>query len=301
MTFTCSVDSNRIVGYSVRLVIVLFALVALAGTVAIVGAVDGETTANTDVQQDNETELVAFTAESQGGYVAFSEETESEAIEGGTAFPAADEGDQPIVIEATVEDGEWESTSITFPPLPVTDDLDAEVEAVDGLEGEIDPETGEMTAEGTFEVTIQDATFTFESQQVTSESNELRGEAAFEDDSGSVTLVDNEFVVEDETENEVINRVLELPAEEPGENWFRLELDISLGEEETEQRDTDSDDSADTDQDQSSDEEGDSEETSTLVATVLGQAVAFVALGSAGVAMVVTLVARFTGLISLDS
>lgn len=285
-----------------RRVVVCVALVAVlagAGTAAVAaGPVDTGTTASAEIQEENETELVAFTAVSQGGYISFSSDTEDEAVEAGTPFPTAADGEEPIEIEATVEDGEWEATNVSFPPLPVTEDLDAEVEATE-LSGQIDPETGEMTVEGNFEVTIADGTFSYVSMQTTGESNGLTGEADFSSEPATVTLVDNGFTVEEETENSVINRILDLPADEEGENWLVLKLDINLNQEQIESQDQNDDSTGDGSEQETDDEDG--EDTTTLALTVLGQAVAFVGLGSSVIVIIISLIARFTGLISLDS
>ena len=291
-----------------KAVLVLVASIVVGMAVIAAVPAGGEASAVTaDLQQDNETELVEFTASSQGGYIAFSEGSQDDAVAGGTVFPDEDE-DEQIEIEATVEDGEWEATATTFPPLPVTDDLYAEVVASD-LAGEIDPETGEMTVRGEFEVTIQDASFTFESEQTTGESNALSGEADFDSEPATVTLVDNEFTVEDETENEVVNRVLELPATDEGENWFQLELAINIGEEQTDESDQNGEDAGQNDEESdqndgngSSDEEdAQADDSIALAMTVLGQAAAVLGLGGAVIMMTVTLVARYTGFLSFDS
>lgn len=310
-------DRSHRVGLAGQTAVVLVLVASIVtGMVAISSVpVGGEASAATaDLQGDNETELVAFTASSQGGYVTFSEGSQDDAVASGTPFPGEDE-DEQIAIEATVEDGEWEATSTTFPPLPVTDDLDAEVEA-SNLRGEIDPETGEMTVRGEFEVTIRSASFTFESEQTTEESNALSGEADFDSEPATVTLVDNEFTVEDETDNEVVNRVLELPATEEGENWFQLELVVSLGEEQIEgsdqngensgqngeESDRNGEESDQNDGNGSSDEEDSPTDDSTALAmTVLGQAAAFIGLAGAVLMMTVTLVARYTEFLSFDS
>jgi hypothetical protein len=259
-----------------------------AGSFAVAGQSDGTT------GEQNETELTAFTAESQGGYVSFSEDSKS-AAEDGTQFPALEDGQKPIQIQAEVnpDDGTWESQNLTFPTLTVSEDLglNAEVEVVDGLEGEIDPEEGVFTAEGEFRVTIQDASFTYKTTMTSAESGALSGSADFSGDSAEVRLVDNEFTVDEKTEESpTVNNFLELPADEPGENWIVLQLDVSLNEEQLQERTGQQDDSED-----------ESQDTETLVLTVVGQAFGFAGLGTAVLAMLVTLVARTTGLISLES
>jgi hypothetical protein len=267
------------------------ALVVLitAGSFAAAGQSD-ETTG-----EQNETELTAFTAESQGGYVSFSEDSESAAEEGGTAFPAVQDGQKPIQIQAEVnpDDGTWASQNLTFPTLAVTDSLGAEIEVIDGLEGEIDPEAGVFTAEGEFRVTIDGNSFTYTSVMTSGESGDLSGSAEFSEGSAEVTLVDNEFTVDEQSGNGFIDSVLGLPADEPGENWLILQLDVSLNEEELDDRSNL--------QTAGGEDSEESQDTETLVLTVLGQAFGFAGLGAAVLAMLVTLVARVTGIISLDS
>ena len=283
----------RTVGLAtVAAVVAAFLVTAGAGVVA--GGHADDTGATPSVAQDtNETEVTAFVAESQGGYVAFSEDSESAAESEGVSFPSLDEGEQPIQIEATVnpEAGTWESENVTFPALTVREDLDleAEVEVIDGLEGEIDREDGTFTVEGTFRVTISGASFTYESVQTTGESGSLSGSAEFNGDTAEVTLVDNEFTVDEDTSSPTINSVLDLPADQPGENWLVLNMDITLNEKQLQDRSTD---------DESTEEE--TQNTETLALNVLGQALGFAGLATAVLAMLVTLVARVTGVISLE-
>lgn len=282
------IRSVGLLGRTVVLIGALLLVIAAGGVVTADQSGDG--TAHSVAQENNETELTAFVAESQGGYVSFSQDSEATAEEEGTPFPALEDR-EPIQIEAEVsEDGTWESQNLTFPALAVNEDprLEAEVEVIDGLEGEIDPETGVMTAEGEFRVTIQDASFTYQSVQTTRESGELSGTADFSGDSAEVTLVDNEFPVDERSGSSTIDSFLDLPADEPGENWLVLHMDVSLDQEQLEDRSTEEEETAET------------QDTETLVLTVLGQAFGFAGLSVAILAMLVTVVARVTGLISLD-
>ena len=66
-----------------------------------------------------------------------------------TGFPAAG-----IQIDATINDDRtWESTNVEFPTV-TTSGIEAQVSAVDGIEGEIDRENNVMTAEGTLNVAL---------------------------------------------------------------------------------------------------------------------------------------------------
>lgn len=286
-----TVTRIRDVGASGRTIVMVAALVGLLTVSGVVAASGGSNagTANS-IQDTNETELTSFVAESQGGYVSFSSDSEATAEEEGTAFPVLDDGQEPIQIEATVnDDGTWESENLTFPALTVTEGVEAQIEVVDGLEGEIDPEEGVFTAEGRFRVTIRGSSFTYESIQTVGESGDLSGSAEFNGDTAEVTLVDNEFTVDEETDSTTINSILGLPADEPGENWLVLNMDLTLNQEQLEDR-SQPDNSEETDQ----------QSTETLVLTVVGQAFGFAGLGAAVLVMLVTLVARI-GLISLES
>jgi len=169
---------------------------------------------------------------SQGGVLALGESTESDARENGFDLPAAEEGDDPVVFEATVDgDGQWEASDVGFEPIPVTDPIEGEIEVElpDGLAGELDPEGERMTATGDLVATVTTGddelgTIDFEIDATTGESGELAGDADFEADPARVTLVDNEFEVE-ESGSILIDQFAGLPTES-GENWFELELTL---------------------------------------------------------------------------
>lgn len=294
---------------------------------------DGSTAQVTDglTQESAETNATgSFVAASQGGFVSFAQETESDARENaGVEFPT-DADDEQIEVDATVEGGVWESTETNFPVMEAqaSDGFEVVVTAPDGLSGEIDREAGLMTVRGELRVNVRPAgeedeenIFFFSIDGTTGDSNALSGSSSFEDDTATVTVVDNEFLVEDET-GTLVDGVLGLPAETEGENWFELTLDLDLSGEEAafrqERTDDETDDSqADEGQDdggvddqddgegESNEEEPtetdtDDDETVDLALTVLGQAVGFVGIGFAVLSILVALVARFTGVISLE-
>ncbi len=165
-----------------------------------------------------------FTATSTDGYILFTEDEfdEDEALD----LPTED-GGNPIEIEGLIEDGEWESTSVDFPdiedenlPLPASVDTP-------GLEGELDVETGEMTADGTLEVDLDgEASFEFDIGLTTGESGELTGEATTD----AVLTVDNKYTVDEQSGNGAVDGSLDLPADDPGENWLELELSLDVTE-----------------------------------------------------------------------
>ncbi|WP_090506901.1 carboxypeptidase regulatory-like domain-containing protein [Natronorubrum sediminis] len=197
------------------------------------GSDEVEITEPSDESPTEGAQVGEFTTESQGGFIAFDEDgTAADAEDDGVSFPVADDGDDPIEIEGAVfDDGTWESTSVSFPTLDAGA-ADAEVEARDGLSGEIDD--GEMMAtEGELTVLVdgdEDTSFQFEIGSTTDDSNELSGDDDFDEDGGAVTLVDNEFLVEDRTGDSVIDSSLGLPSTEEGTNWFELDLDLDLDE-----------------------------------------------------------------------
>ena len=203
-----------------------------------------------DEQPDGEN---TFAAHSQGGFISFAEDTDREgALEAGLGFPAEGDDDEHIRIVGTInDDGSWESTSTSFPNLETDSGIEAEVDAPDGLEGTIDDETGEMTVEGALDVAIEgddDRQFTFEIATTTGESGSLSGTSDLDEDGGTVTVVDNEFLVDDTTGDSIIDSELDLPATEEGTNWFELELETELDvDEETaaEASETDEEDSGD--------------------------------------------------------
>lgn len=176
-----------------------------------------------DEPLDDEGADATFSASSTDGFILF---TENEFVdEEALALPTED-GGNAIEIDGLVEDGEWESTSVEFPdiedenlPLPASVDTP-------GLEGDIDLETGEMTADGTLEVDLEGNGFDFEIGLTTDDSGELSGDASTDE----VLLVDNEYTVDGESGNPAIDGSLDLPADDPGENWLELELGLEITE-----------------------------------------------------------------------
>lgn len=186
--------------------------------------VAGEETTTTTVEFDADAiavEVTSFAAENTGGYIAFDESTRADAQEEGVTFP---EGD--VVIDGSVEDGEWESTDVSFAVLDAGL-AQAEVEAPSGLRGTFDYENERMTTEGELEVTVAGETFNFEIAATTDESGDLSGGATFDPDGGTASLVDNEYVVEEETGG-LVDSVLGLPVEEPGRCWLELPLALEF-------------------------------------------------------------------------
>jgi len=170
---------------------------------------------------------------SQGGYLALGASSESDARSNGFSLPAQSRGEDPIVVTATTAaDGTWESTEVAFKSIPIDDPIEGEIQVglPGGLSGELDPEQGRMTATGELVATVtaggdELGEIRFRIDATTGESGALTGAAAFDGEPASVTLVDNEFAVE-ESGNPIIDGFAGLPSE-VGENWFELELDLS--------------------------------------------------------------------------
>lgn len=168
----------------------------------------------------------SFVATSQGGFIAF-DEAESEAEAEGVPIPVAAAGDDPISIEADIADGTWEATDVQFPALEPVDGLEAEVAIPDGLSGEIDPEAGLFTIDGHFEITVTDeADFEFGFEATTGDSGALTGSFDTSTTPATITVVDNEFIVDDETGEGIIDTALPLPTTEEGANWIKITMHV---------------------------------------------------------------------------
>jgi len=173
-------------------------------------------------------------ATSQGGYLALDADTREDAMADGFPLPAAEAGDDPIVVTASVgADGTWESTGVDFRPIPIEQPVDGriEVDVPDGLAGDLDPEAGVMTVTGELVATVAGSdgselgTLSVTIDATTGESGALTGSASFDTEPARVRLVDNEFAVEG-SDNPLINSFVGLPSES-GQNWFELELALA--------------------------------------------------------------------------
>lgn len=192
------------------------------------GTDDGEDDTQTepaDLLEDTPFELGdSFRAVGQGGVITFQEDDPAE----GFGLPVEAHGDEPIVIEGDVTDGEWESTNVSFPPLEVSG-IPFEVRTPSGLSGEIDPDAGTMTLGGEFKIVVnndEDITFSYQTAATTGQSGDLEGSFDFSTTPGTVTLVDNEFIVDDTSGDPTVDSILPLPATDSGRNWFRIDLHI---------------------------------------------------------------------------
>jgi hypothetical protein len=176
----------------------------------------------------------AVEATSQGGYLALAADSRADATANGFPLPAAAEGDDPIVVTASVDgDGSWESTAVDFRPIPIEEPVEGQinVDVPDGLSGDLDPEAGLMTVAGELVATVTSGDgdelgeLSVQIDATTGESGALTGSASFDTEPARVTLVDNEFAVEG-SDNPLINSFVGLPSES-GQNWFELELALA--------------------------------------------------------------------------
>ncbi len=168
--------------------------------------------------------ISSFEGINSSGFTAFAEDTESDARENGISFPPGD-----VIINGDVSDGEWTSTNVEFKELTVSG-FSVQVEAINGFSGTFDEEAGLMTVEGELMVTVGgDQSFSYSIEATTDESGALTGSADFSgESSGTATIVDNEYTVNDTTDDAVLNSVLGLPVEEPGQAWIELSIDFDF-------------------------------------------------------------------------
>jgi hypothetical protein len=162
-----------------------------------------------------------FAAMGEGGFLAVGEQNISSARTNGFDFS---EG-LPVFV-ATVENNTWETGSLDFGTVSL-EHFDASVTAPDGLSGRIDPATGLLTASGTLSVdVVQSSSFRFDIDATTGDSGALSGSGPLTGGGETVTLVDNEFAVEGDTNSPIVDAYLGLPSTETGTNWFELSLTL---------------------------------------------------------------------------
>lgn len=210
------------------------AALALVLAVALIGI--GLGIAPAVAEEDDREAVDEFNAIGTDGFV----EINSEEIDSPIHFPEPDEVDQPIAIAGTIyDDGTWEASKedVSFPNIDddVDEDIPTEIilEADGPFGGDIDRETGAMTVEGTLNIIVPsaDAEIQVTSVLTTGESGQMSGSTeGLDTDSGTVTLVDNEFVIPEATGNFAIDGFIGLPSDEPGMNWFELTLDMDFSD-----------------------------------------------------------------------
>ncbi len=184
-----------------------------------VRAGDSLETAEIPVQQPT------FTIESAGGFLSLEGESREEALEAQLSqpLPPREAESEPIQIEAQIDDGRWESVDVVFPSISITG-ISVDVDAPEGLEGDIDPDAGLLTFEGSLRFDIGPGETTAEVAATTGESGALEGTADFDADPPTATLVDNESIAEPFGVEQVDNQ-LGLPLD-PGDLW--MELDVTF-------------------------------------------------------------------------
>lgn len=244
---------------------------------------------NGDDDLDANETIITF--EGNSGMIAMNESGHEQALEEGLQFPEAflDTDSQFIIQGVLHENDTWESTHIQFPTVNTEEDgsgLDAAVQFPAGLSGEIDRESNEMTVTGMLEVVVEgdQASFEFPIELTTAESGELAGEYAFDGESGEMTLVDNEYLIEESSGDPIVDAAIGLPSPESGNNWVELEGDVSITEGNVTEPPTDETDG----EDDTSDEDEDDESPSFLVsfAMAIGLLGSIAAVGLVGARIV---------------
>jgi phage tail-like protein len=117
-------------------------------------------------------------------------------------------------------DGTWESSNVEIGDLEVSG-FQLSASAPNGFEGQFDRDTGTVSVEGTLVIdTLSDEL----ALDIAGSASGV-GQNTLED--GSVTLVDDTFIVE-RTGSDTLDRTLGLPADEPGENRLELPLEFEF-------------------------------------------------------------------------
>ena len=154
-------------------------------------------------------------------------------------LPPQEDAPAPVVVIGDVnEDGTWESSNIEFPPLgglPIPNE--PTVDTPETFSGEFDPEEGLWTVQGELLLTIpseqgEDLTLEVPLDATTGQSGQLEGSFERDGDTATATIVDNETIVNDQFGSTGIDALLGLDgaAGESGANWFRLTLELELGD-----------------------------------------------------------------------
>jgi len=207
---------------------VLLALVLALGAVAL-GVGLGPAAAD----EHGDKEVVAeFNATGVGGDL----EVNNDNADNPTAsLPAPKEVDQPIAINGEIyADGTVRTTEVAFPTLgedilglPITVDIDAP----EPFEGAIDREQGQLYLNGTLRIVIGDgsAQINVTANLTTGQSNGLTGDASgLDTESANLTLVNNEYTINQTTGSAAADSFLDLPSPQPGRNWFSLDLRMEI-------------------------------------------------------------------------
>lgn len=201
-----------------------------------------------------------FVAESTGGYITFDEdgygaiedaygvdEIENHediraAIEGegsgtgpGLALPNVGQGEEPILIAGKIDEqnNSWTEVDSFFPVLEDENyPFDGFVETLEPFNGTFDREDEVITAESRFKVFVdgrEDATFEFDVILTSEQSGDIPTNfAEFGEDTGTAHLVSNDFPVNDQTGDGIIDAELSLPSTEPSRNYIELGFNVDF-------------------------------------------------------------------------
>ncbi|ERH10080.1 MAG: hypothetical protein J07HX64_01849 [halophilic archaeon J07HX64] len=265
-----------------------------AGEYEATAEVGGQTTTERVIVDESVGEA-DFLVTSTGGYMTYGYDTLANAEGQGLEFPDKNAGEDPIRIWGVIDEAEgtWESVRTEFPTI-VQEGLEGRVEVIGGLQGQVDRETGLLTATATYRIVIEgdeDTAFEFNMTMTTGESGEMTDLGSYRetnDTFAEVTFVSNDFRVDDQTGDSLADSTLRLPSPERGQNYVELEFeaDYDPGEQPNGGR-----------QDQSGENgNGETVETGasgTLIAT-LGQGVGFLGLAGVFIIALAGLYARVT-------
>ena len=217
-----------------------------AGVALGVGTASARETVET--QQSTTT---TFTATATDGFLAIDADS-ADASGDGTRLPlAGSDVDGQFVIEGEINpDGTWESTSTTLPSFSETRDSgnfivgDITVSVnyfLDGsMTGTIDRAGNAMTGTMPLRIDLEVSDFpggpagdtipADANSLTTGSSGSMTGSASgLNTDSGSATLVDNQFTMPG-TGTDLVDEVFGLPSQSSGRNWMELQFDMSFSE-----------------------------------------------------------------------
>lgn len=230
-------------------------------------------------EPDIDVDAADFVARSTGGYITFAVDSYAEIVDGfgvdsiettddayaafnnargdddlgnGLALPDINAGEEPIVLAGNVDwdEGTWELVDSFFPALEdPAYPFDGFIELPDeSITGEINRDDGRMTAETTFDVFVDgrlDAMFTFDITMTTDDSGDIptgMADIGPDQDEGAVHLVSNDFIVDDQTGDGIIDSEMNLPSTTPGENYMELGFEVTFDPDEEDLEDIGGDD-----------------------------------------------------------
>jgi len=190
-----------------------------------------------------------FSLENTGGYIVFGEDgppDENNLEE--EALAEFEEGTIDITADLSRENDTWkapkDSPGTEFDPVDLNEDyVGVSIEAfpsfTEPIQGDFDPSNDTMTMESAVEIDATGDEFDFEFDSTKGESGELSGEADFseidvdspeESEDGTVTLVSNEFTVEEQDVGADDQANLadgdDWIADEEGKNYIVFEFDL---------------------------------------------------------------------------